>query len=154
MKRLSTLNRAEAEIMKKIANVRKLFAVIALVGVSLFAHTNSYADVLSQGNWVKKQYGIKGGWEVVTENNQTIIRFDSSFKTKSGPDLKVFLSKQSMSQVTGKTATKDAILLSVLENNSGAQEYVVPADVDISQFQSLLIHCEAYSVLWGGGKLK
>ena len=59
-----------------------------------------------------------------------------------------------MSQVTGKTATKDAILLSALENNSGAQEYVVPADVDISLFQSLLIHCEAYSVLWGGGKLK
>jgi len=29
----------------------------------------------------------------------------------------------------------------------------VPANIDINDFNSLLIHCEAYSVLWGGAAL-
>jgi len=40
--------------------------------------------------------------------DQTIIRFHNNFKTKKGPDLKVFLSKKSIKDVTGRNATQDA----------------------------------------------
>ncbi len=148
----TSLNSQFATPGKRIS-ARSIIAIVTLGLMSLLVHTTSHAEVLTQGGWVNKQYKIKGGWEVVNKNNQTVIKFDSSFKTKSGPDLKIFLSKKNIGKVTGRTATQDAIMLSVLQSNSGAQEYVVPAGVNINDYQSLLIHCEAFSVLWGGGQL-
>jgi len=111
------------------------------------------ADVVDSGTWTQKQYKIKGGWELDTSGNNTVIRFNNKFKTKNGPDLKVFLSKKSIDSVTGRSATEDAVLVAVLKSNKGQQEYLLPADIDINDYESLLIHCEAYSVLWGGANI-
>ncbi|WP_371397164.1 DM13 domain-containing protein [Fretibacter rubidus] len=111
------------------------------------------AQALPSGDFVKKKKSIKGDWTVVQENSQTIIRFSDDFKTKNGPDLKIFLSPQSIGSVTGKTAVDGAVLLGVLKSNKGAQDYVLPAGVSLASFSSVLIHCEAYSILWGGGAL-
>jgi len=111
------------------------------------------AEVVDGGTWTKKKYSINGGWEIIKEGGQTIIRFDDSFKTKSGPDLKVFLSKKSIAEVNGGNATQDAVMISVLTANAGTQDYVVPAEINIEDFTTLLIHCEAYSVLWGGAAI-
>jgi len=58
--------------------------------------------------------------------------------------------KKAVKDVTGKNATQDAVMIAVLKSNKGAQEYVLPSNIDINDYESLLIHCEAYSVLWGG----
>lgn len=110
-------------------------------------------QVLPAASFVKKQKSIKGDFEVVRENGQTIIRFSDDFKAKKGPDLKVFLSPQTVDAVTGQTATNGAVLLGKLKSTKGTQDYVVPAGVSLSNFSSVLVHCEAYSVLWGGGAL-
>jgi hypothetical protein len=39
-----------------------------------------------------------------------------NFKAKNGPDLKIFLSSETLSEVTGKTATKGSLLISELRN--------------------------------------
>jgi len=113
----------------------------------------SYASNHQAGGWTDKQYSIDGSWSINVEGNQTILRLNDDFKTKRGPDLKIFLSKQSINDVTGKTATNDSILLSALKTNKGSQEYVLPDNVDINDYQSLLIHCEQFSVLWGGAAI-
>lgn len=111
------------------------------------------AEGAKAGTWVDKQYSIKGGWSIEKKGDEHVIKFSEDFLTKSGPDLKVFLSPQTIEEVTGRTATTDSVLISVLQQVSGTQEYVIPASIDVSQFKSLLIHCEAYSVLWGGSNL-
>lgn len=133
-------------------NTRLPAALFALV-VGFFMLTTVptvEAGVVDSGAWTKKQYKIKGDWELDVSGDQTIIRFHNNFKTKKGPDLKVFLSKKSIKDVTGRNATQDAVLVAVLKSNKGAQEYVLPANIDINDYDSLLIHCEAFSVLWGG----
>ena len=90
---------------------------------------------------------------MVQEDGKTIIRFSDDFKTKNGPDLKVFLSPQSVGDVTGQTALQGAVTLGRLKSNTGTQDYVVPKGVSLANFSSVLIHCEAFSVLWGGGRL-
>jgi len=112
------------------------------------AHTN-----LSSGEFIKKKKSIKGNWSIVQENGQTIIRFANDFKTKNGPDLKIFLSPQTIQAVNGKTATAGSVNLGVLKATSGSQDYIVPAGINIADFNSVLVHCEAYSILWGGGAL-
>lgn len=131
-----------------------------LVGpLSIPAYAESPAQIVqstvqtSASDFVKKKYNIKGQWKIVEENGQTLIRFSKDFKTKSGPDLKVFLSPQAISEVTGKTATNEAILLGKLKSNKGTQDYIIPAGVNLVGLSSVLIHCEAYSVLWGGGAI-
>jgi len=133
-------------------NTRLPAVFLALVvGFFMLATVPSVeAGVVDSGAWTKKQYKIKGDWELDVSGEQTIIRFHNNFKTKNGPDLKVFLSKKSIKDVTGRNATQDAVLVAVLKSNKGAQEYVLPANIDINDYDSLLIHCEAFSVLWGG----
>ena len=45
------------------------------------------------------------------------------------------------------------MLLGALESTKGTQDYVLPEGVSLSDFDSVLVHCEQFSVLWGGGAL-
>lgn len=131
-------------------------ASISLAGNTAPANTEiitASAPANTGQSFTKKKYNIKGDWRVVQENGKTIIRFSDDFKTKKGPDLKVFLSPQSVGDVTGKTALDGAVTLGALKSNKGTQDYVIPNGVSLANFSSVLIHCEAYSVLWGGGSL-
>ena len=105
------------------------------------------------GDWVKKDYSINGNWSVEQRGDQQVIAFDKKFKTKNGPDLKVFLSLKSIDAANGKNATDGSVLVAVLKKNKGSQEYVLPEGIDVNDYESLLIHCEKYSVLWGGTNL-
>lgn len=105
------------------------------------------------GSFEKSTFKIKGDWQIIQENGQTIFRVSEDFKTKNGPDLKLFLSPEAVGDVTGSTATNGAVRLGVLKSNKGSQDYIIPANIDLSQFGSILIHCEAYSKLWGGANL-
>ena len=105
------------------------------------------------GAFIRKQKSISGDWSVVEVNGQTVIRFSDNFKARSGPDLKVFLSPQTVDKVSGRTATNGAVLLGKLKSTKGTQDYVLPAGVSITDFASVLVHCEQFSVLWGGGEL-
>ncbi len=122
---------------------------------SSFAQTDVAASVAPSVNqsFFKKRYRIKGTWSLEQRDGKTFVKFSDDFKTKNGPDLKVFLSPKSADDVTGKTAVDGSINLGVLKSNKGTQEYEIPAGTDLNQFGTVLIHCEAYSVLWGGGVL-
>lgn len=144
--------------------IRSTLAALAFAGtasISLAANAapanaeiiTASASISAAQNFTKKKYNIKGQWSVVQEGGKTIIRFSDDFKTKNGPDLKIFLSPQSVGEVTGKTALDGAVTLGRLKSNKGAQDYVVPKGVSLANFSSVLIHCEAFSVLWGGGNL-
>ena len=131
-----------------------MIAIITLLGsiVTLVAAENT-ANILSSGAFVKKEKSIKGDWEVREENGRLILSFSDNFKARSGPDLKVFLSPTSIDTVSGDTATQGAVLLGELKKQRGKQEYLLPEGLELKDFQSVLVHCKQYSVLWGGGKL-
>lgn len=138
--------------MKFKLSFAKLYSAIALCVLlsSSFAHA---ADTTHQGQWTKKSFGISGGWSIEMRGDQNVLVLDKGFKTKNAPDLKIFLSSQKLGEANGGNATNNAILLSALKSNKGAQEYVIPASVDLNDFTTLLIHCEQYSKLWGGSAL-
>ncbi|MEM7568578.1 MAG: DM13 domain-containing protein [Pseudomonadota bacterium] len=109
--------------------------------------------VQAPAKFVKKSKSIRGDVRVEQRGDQQVIVFSDSFKARSGPDLKVFLSPQSIKSATGRNATRGAIKLGELKTTKGAQEYVVPKGVDLAAYGSVLVHCEAYSVLWGGAAI-
>lgn len=130
---------------------------VATVAPAAFAESSTAAIAVSaelpSGTFIKKKKKLKGAWEVVQRGDKTFIVFGDDFRAANGPDLKIFLSPKTVSDVTGKTAINGALNIGELKATKGAQEYEVPAGVNLADYSSVLVHCEAYSVLWGGGDL-
>jgi len=127
------------------------------VASSAFAQTTpsvqSAVVALPSGKLIKKQKKLQGGWEVIQRDGNTYIAFDEAFRASNGPDLKVFLSPIALSEVTGDTALEGSINIGELQKTKGAQEYLIPSELNLADYASVLVHCEEYSVLWGGGTL-
>jgi len=123
---------------------------LAIILACLMLATPAFAGDGAEKSFVKKRYSIKGSAKVEMVEGQSQLVFSDDFKTKNGPDLKVYLSKLPIEELTAKTVNKSSIRLSVLKSNKGAQSYSIPDDIDLNDYQSVIIHCQAYSVLWGG----
>ncbi|MFK8017134.1 MAG: DM13 domain-containing protein, partial [Gammaproteobacteria bacterium] len=74
---------------------------------------------------------------------------DDKFKTRNAPDLKLFLSPRAAGDVTPDNAVEGSVLISKLRKAKGAQRYALPDDLDLAQFETLVLHCEQYTKLWG-----
>lgn len=96
---------------------------------------------------------VVGGWHIEQADGQQVLVLNDSFKAKSGPDVKLFLSPTAASKVTGRNATDGSVFLVQLDRFDGNQRFVLPAGTDLSQFKTLVLHCEEYSKLWGTSPL-
>lgn len=68
------------------------------------------------------------------------------FRSTNGPDLYVYLS-------TDK-GNSDFVNLGRLKGNIGDQNYKIPAGADLSKYDTALIWCQAFSVLFGSAELR
>lgn len=140
-------------------NPKRYFPIAALLGIALLvaplsqSPAQSPAETLAGGTWINKSYDIHGSWKIVARDDARYIVFDEDFKTRRGPDLKVYLSTRSVAEVSDKTVAASSIEIAPLQSRKGAQEYEIPEDLDLADYRSLLIHCKKYSHLWGGGDL-
>ena len=76
-------------------------------------------------------------------DNSNILRLEN-LKVTNGPDLYVYLS-------TDKGAS-DYVNLGKLKANNGNQNYNIPSDTDLSKYNTVLIWCKAFSVLFGSAE--
>ena len=126
-----------------------------LLGLSLIIAPlpDATAETLASGEWTNKSYDIHGTWKIVAQNGKRHIVFDEDFKTRSGPDLKVYLSSRSLAAVTDGTVASSSVEIAPLKSARGAQEYEIPAALNLADYRTLLIHCKAFSHLWGGAQI-
>lgn len=110
------------------------------------------AFVPLNGSWVKKSQAIQGQWRIEQREGTAYLVLGDDFKTRRAPDLKFVLSNLSVDEVSNKNAMQGAKLVSQLESSKGAQAYKLPDDY--TSYQSLLLHCEKYTKLWGAARLK
>lgn len=75
-----------------------------------------------------------------------VLRFED-FRSKNGPDLHVYLSTEAPTS-TFAGLGGDEIHLGALKGNVGNQNYEVPADVDLSQYRSVVIYCVPFRVVF------
>jgi len=129
-----------------------LFSILLLPAVNASA---AEGDVtVHAGTWAKKEYNSSGSWKIVKNGEHHYVVLDSAFKTRSAPDLKLFLTKNTSSKLTGRNATSRAVRVAKLKSNTRAQRYRLPAGVNPSDFKTLIIHCERYSKLWSTGAIR
>ena len=75
-----------------------------------------------------------------------ILRFED-FRSKNGPDLHVYLSTEAPTS-TFAGLGENEVHLGALKGNVGSQNYEVPADVDLSEYRSVVIYCRPFHVVF------
>jgi hypothetical protein len=109
---------------------------------------NETSDLLLTGSFVGVGDGIhdaQGIAKVIpVEGGGNVLRLEDLVVT-NGPDLYVYLS-------TDKSAS-DFVNLGRLKANIGNQNYPIPAGTDMTKYDTVLIWCRAFSVLFGSAEL-
>ncbi|MEL4307003.1 DM13 domain-containing protein [Joostella sp. CR20] len=126
----------------------KTTVVTLVLLVMTYFNTNA-----QKGNeWVDKVYSIKGDWAIQLENDEMYFVLGSNFYTLAGPDLKLYLSPKAIDEIANRDAVDEegGVFIAELKSNKGAQKYKLPKDIELSDYQSLVIHCRKFSVVWGG----
>ena len=75
-----------------------------------------------------------------------VLRFEE-FRSKNGPDLHVYLSTEAPVSTFAGLGDGE-IHLGALKGNVGNQNYDIPADVDLSQYRSVVIYCVPFRVVF------
>jgi hypothetical protein len=75
------------------------------------------------------------------------------FNATNGPDLFIGLSGHPEPRDSAELHDQGYFELERLKGNQGNQNYEIPADLDLSQYQSVVIYCKAFSVVFSTAEL-
>lgn len=104
--------------------------------------------VLASGRFVDADDSHQGSGTATIyelEDGSRVLRFEE-FEVTNGPDLHVFL-------IPEDGDMEGYVDLGSLKGNIGNQNYEIPADVDPSEFGSVIIYCVPFSVLFATASL-
>ena len=110
--------------------------------------TSTRQSALRTGSFVGVGDGIhnaEGIAKVIPlQERSNILRLENLYVT-NGPDLYVYLA-------TDKSAS-DFVSLGKLKANNGNQNYDIPSESDLTKYDTVLIWCRPFSVLFGSAEL-
>ncbi len=110
----------------------------AVVAEGQFAGTDSF----HQGS---------GQAMIYQNSDQRVLRFEE-FSVTNGPDLHVILSKHPAPSGRSDIG-EDYIDLGSLKGNIGSQNYDIPDNVDLSEYESVVIYCVPFHVVFATAAL-
>lgn len=103
------------------------------------------------GQFENLNYMTSGSTQIIRKDNTNYLVFGADFVTPDGPDLKVYLTKN-----TTPTSREDISLgydLGKLKNLDGVQIYALPSHLNIDEYNAVTIHCKAFNVPWSWAPL-
>jgi electron transfer DM13 len=110
---------------------------------------NGASNLILTGSFVGVGDGIHDAQDIAKfipiESGGNVLRLKDLAVT-NGPDLYVYLSAD-------KSAS-DFVNLGRLKANIGNQNYPIPAGTDMTKYDTVLIWCKAFSVLFGRADLR
>ncbi|MGI9262232.1 MAG: DM13 domain-containing protein [Woeseiaceae bacterium] len=111
--------------------------------------------VLARGKFVDADAVHKGSGTATLyrlPNNRQIVRFED-FRTTNGPALVVYLAKHASPSQASDVTDGGFISLGKLKGNVGNQNYVIPDNIDVAEYGSVVIWCELFGVLFSPASL-
>jgi hypothetical protein len=111
---------------------------------------------LSSGSFtfVDNLHSATGTATIIEQPDGTrLVRLEENFSVTFGPDLFVWLSGHPQPRSSAETQDQGYINLGGLQSRSGAQEYTIPADVNLDNYESVVIWCRAFSQVMSSAEL-
>lgn len=94
-------------------------------------------------------YMVKGTATLSQTGSQLSLTFSSDFQSSNGPMLGVYLAKNPSGGLTASNSLK----LANLSSNTGAQMYAVPAGVNLTDYNHVVIYCIPFNIRFGTANL-
>jgi Electron transfer DM13 len=113
------------------------------------SRTGEETSIVYDGTFVGVNDGIhnaQGQAKIIKLSDGSNFLRIEDFRSTNGPDLYVYLS-------TDK-GNSDFVNLGRLKGNIGDQNYMIPEGTDLSKYDTVLIWCRAFSVLFGSAELR
>jgi hypothetical protein len=118
------------------------------------------AEPLAMQSFRMAEAPVSGSFTIIQKGGKQLLVLSSDFKTKeTAPDLKVIFSPSATPLASAKAPSfplkaGSYTILDPLKSASGAQSYVIPASIDLSQQGSVMIWCEAFNATMALAPLK
>ena len=103
------------------------------------------SKILYSGQFMAGPYGNAMGTAKIVDSNGSLSLRIEGFSVNSGPDLKIYLSKEQQ--------PLNFLRLGSLKGLSGDQQYAILNRPDFMEFRYALVHCEKYNHLFGSALL-
>lgn len=106
-------------------------------------------EELGSGEFRSLEHGTKGLARIVElEDGSRFVRLED-LDTSDGPDLRVYLTDQPVSDDWGVWDDGRYVDLGALKGNVGDSNYLIPVDVDPRDFRTVVIWCRRFTVGFG-----
>jgi hypothetical protein len=113
------------------------------------AKTPIRAAELSSGRFRSLEHDTTGLVRIVAiEDGSRFVRLEG-LDTSDGPDLRIYLTDQPLSDDWGVWDDGRFVDLGALKGNIGDSNYRLPDDVDVSGFRTVVIWCRRFTVGFG-----
>ncbi len=94
----------------------------------------------------------RGTASVYRVGQHLVLRLDP-FEVTNGPNLYVYLSGDPAPRSSAQLVERGAAEVAPLKGNIGAQNYALPATLNLSQYQSVVIYCRMFHHVFSTAKL-
>jgi hypothetical protein len=126
---------------------------VGLAGLGGFvppADAQSAATAVASGAFqdISPRYDGSGTATIAeTADGQSVLQL-GDFSVTPGPDLEVWLVAADAPTTNNAVLASTYVSLGALQSPTGTQTYAIPSNVDISDYGSVVIWCEDFSVLF------
>lgn len=148
MKRLSL-----SLIVTLIVGIGTSGSVLAATEYQASSSTSNSSQLIAKatntigGQFVAVEHPTQGQVQIIEEDGAKYLEFDQNFQSDRGPDLKVILHQANAVELKVKEGEYQS--LGALQSFNGTQRYLIPEDVDLTQYQSVAIWCEEFNATFG-----
>ena len=113
------------------------------------ASTPIHVQELSSGEFRSLEHATSGLARIVElEDGSRFVRLQD-LDTSDGPDLRVYLTDQPVSDDWGVWDDGRYVDLGALKGNVGDSNYRIPGDADLAAFQTVVVWCRRFTVGFG-----
>lgn len=111
-------------------------------------------QVLAMGDFSDADRAHRGAGKVqlIDTGTEKLIRF-TDFKVTNGPDLYVWLVKADGIEDSDDVKVSEWVNLGALKGNIGDQNYALPADINVTDYKSVVVWCRQFGVLFAKAEL-
>ena len=117
---------------------------VAITPISVASGSFRDGDSFHKGSGKAGIYQVDGG--------TFVLRFED-FNVTNGPDLHVYLVKNTDPVTSGDVNDGGYLDLGSIKGNQGAQNYPIPVGTDLSQYHSVVIYCQPFHVVFSVASL-
>jgi len=154
--------RVDIDAVMAMPESERMDMMVDIMGAAAGAPDTSVADdmptapeLLRQGRFVDADVIHKGEGKAslyALPDGSHVIRFED-FRTTNGPALVVYLARHASPTSAADVLDGGFVNLGKLKGNVGNQNYAIPADVDVSDYNSVVIWCQLFDVLFSPAAL-